>query len=267
MARQPTTSPLDDIAYLTRSEHRVQALVAMAVRPRSRSELWELTGVSSSTLRRTLRDFENRRWIERDGYQYEATQLGQLVATAMTDVLERFETEHELRDIWEWLPGNGYDFKLSMCADATIAVADADDPYRPVTRFIDLVERSETFRFVGFDIAILEPCKEQFTRAIVDGMEAEIINPPRVVRYVRSSYPDLFAEALDSGNLTVRLHDDLPSFGVCLVDDRVAISGYDPDSVTVRALVDTDGEAAREWAEDIYARYRRQTPTISLDTA
>lgn len=52
-------SPIDDIAYLTRSEHRTPTLVALTERPRSRSELCELAGVSSSTIRRTLDEFED----------------------------------------------------------------------------------------------------------------------------------------------------------------------------------------------------------------
>lgn len=84
-----------DISFLTRSEHRVVSLVAMAVRPRSRSELGEMTGASSSTIRRTLRQFEDRHWIARDGYQYETTELGAFIAATMSDLLDRFETKFE----------------------------------------------------------------------------------------------------------------------------------------------------------------------------
>jgi hypothetical protein len=61
------------------------------------------------------------------------------------------------------------------------------------------------------------------------------------------------------------LHDDLPSDGVCIVDERVAVTAYDPDSRSVRVLVDTDGADAREWAESVYRSYRRQTPILPLD--
>lgn len=259
-------SPIDDISYLSRSEHRVTALVALTVRPRSRSELWEMTGVSSSTIRRTLREFEDRHWIRRDGYQYEATQLGSFIASAMADLVDKFDTERKLRDVWEWLPTEESGFSLDMCTDATVTVADAEDPYRPVNRFLKLLRETDNFRFVGFDVALLEPSRDELCDRIVDGMETEIINPPRVVRYIRSTYPELFSEALESGNLTVLLHDELPSFGVCLFDERVAISGYDLDSVTVRVLLDTESDAAREWAEELYRTYRRQTPTIPIET-
>lgn len=266
MEESTTVSPIDDIAYLARSEHRAPALLALTVRPRSRSELWEMTGVSSSTIRRTLSEFEERDWIRRNGYRYEATQLGAFIASAMADLIDRFETERKLRDVWEWLPGEESGFTIDMCSDAEVTMADADDPYRPVNRFVSLLQGTDRFRFAGFDVALLEPCKDELCQRIVDGMQAEFIDPPRVARYVRTTCPELFSEALGSGNLTVRLHDDLPSYGVGIFDDRIAISGYDPDGVTVRVLVDTDGPEAREWAESTYESYRRTTPTVSIET-
>ena len=261
-----TMSPIDDIGYLTRSEHRVHALVALTVRPRSRSELWEMTGVSSSTIRRTLSEFEDRNWIRRDGYRYETTQLGAFIASAMAELIEQFETERTLRDVWQWLPGEESGFTLEMCSDAVVTVAEADDPYRPVNRFLSLVRETDQFRFVGFDLALLEPCKDEFCQRVIDGMQTEIIDPPSVAKYIRSTYPELSSRTLESGNLTIRLHDDLPSYGIGIFDDHIAICGYDSDSVTVRVLLDTDAPEAREWAESIYESYRRKTPTIPLET-
>jgi predicted transcriptional regulator len=265
MTQSITTSAIDDIAYLARSEHRIPTLIALTVRPRSRSELWELTGVSSSTIRRTLSEFEDRRWIRKTGYQYEATRLGTYIASAMADVIERVESERKLRDVWPWLPSEESGFTIDMCSNAVVTFADADDLYRPVNRFMSLLRETDQFRFIGFDVALLEPCKDDLCQQIVDGMCTEIIEPPRVVNYIRSTCPELFSETLESGNLMVWLHDDLPPYGVGIFDQRIAISGYDPDSVMVRVLVDTDAPEAREWAESVYESYRRQTPTIPLE--
>lgn len=97
-------------------------------------------------------------------------------------------------------------------------------------------------------------------------MRTEIIDPPSVARYILSTYKEHCSEPLESGNLTVRLHDDLPSYGIGIFDDRIAISDYDPTSGTVRVLVDTGAPEAREWAESLYESYRRRTPTIPLET-
>ena len=59
MGYQSMESVIDDIAYLARSLHRIPAFVALTERFRMRSELCESTGVSSSTFRRSLDEFED----------------------------------------------------------------------------------------------------------------------------------------------------------------------------------------------------------------
>ncbi|XVH30589.1 helix-turn-helix transcriptional regulator [Haloferacaceae archaeon DSL9] len=251
-------SSIDDVAYLTRAEHRVPVLLALSVRPRSRSELWELTGVSSSTIRRTLREFEGRNWIRKNGYQFETTQLGAFVASAMAETIERVETERKLRDVWHWLPVETQDLRIDMFADAVVTVAEPDGPYRPVNRFISLLETTDRFRLLGSDLAVIEPCRDLFRRRITDDMEAEIIDPPYVSEYLLSTYPDYCSETLGSGNLAVWVHEKLPSYGLCLFDDRISITGYNPDSGTVQVLIDTDAPEVREWAQATYESYRRE---------
>lgn len=266
MGKSNTGTPIDDIAYLARSEHRGPTLIALTVRPRSRSELWEMTGVSESTIRRTLSEFEERDWVQRDGYQYETTQLGAFVASAMADLIDRVETERKLRGVWRLLPDEETGFTIEMCSDATVTVAGPEDPTRPITRFCSLIEETEQLRFTGLDVAMLQSCKDELCERIVDGMETELINPPRVANYIRSNCPDLFSEALKSGNLNLRLHDELPPFGVSILDDRIAIIGYDREGVTVRVLVDTDDMDARDWAESTFTSHRRKTPILPIES-
>ncbi|MFC7154715.1 helix-turn-helix transcriptional regulator [Halomarina halobia] len=265
MIPRTTSAALDDIEFLARSEHRVTALAALARRPQSRADLRAMTGVSRSTIRRTLHEFEDRHWVSRDGRHYEATQLGAFVAAGVQELIERVEIERAFRDVWQWLPDEESGFTIEMCTNAVVTVAAADDPYRPVNRFVSLLRETDGFRFVGFDLAFLEPCKDELCRRIVDGMRTEIIDPPSVINHIRSTYPERFAEALESGNLTVWVHDDLPPYGVGIFDDRIAISGYDPDTGTVHVLVDTDAPAAREWAESVYRVFRREIPTVALE--
>lgn len=267
--RNPLPEPpsaTDDVAFLTRSGHRIVTLDALSDRPRERRELRVLTGVSASTICRTLREFEARRWIRKEGHHYEATQLGAFVATATVELVDRIETERRLRDVWPLL-AIGEDLRIGALADAVVTVAGADDPYRPVNRFVSLLRETERFRFAGPELALLEPCRDELRRLIVDGMETEIVDPPSAARRVLSTYPEHCADPLDSGNLTVLVCDDLPGYGLCLFDDRVGISGYDPDSGTVRALIDTDGSAAREWAESTYDSYRRGARPLTTETA
>lgn len=257
--RQHTTdSPIDDIAYLTRSEHRIPTLVALTERPRSRSELCELAGVSSSTMRRTLDEFEDRTWIRKDGYQYVATCLGQAIASGMEDLLNQVETERKLRNICHLLPDEVIEFTIEMSSETTVTVADHDAPFRPVSRFRSLLLETDQFQFLGVDLALLEPCREEFRRRILDGMQAEIINPPDAARYIISTYPELCTDILESGNLNPLVHDDVPTYGISFFDDRIAVNDYDPDRAKAEVLIDTSTRIAHDWAESVYTTYKSE---------
>ncbi|MDS0258295.1 MarR family transcriptional regulator [Haloarcula sp. S1CR25-12] len=266
MDASATSSPLDDVEYLARSAHRVTALTALTKRPRSRDELLSLTGVSPSTMRRTLRAFEERRWVHRRDGRYEATELGAFVTAGLTQLLDRLETERLLRDTWELLPTEERGFTVGMWSDAVVTTAASENPYRPVNRFLSLLGTADRFRLVGFDLAVLEPCLADICDRVIDGADAEIIEAPAVVESLRSTYPERSARALNSGNLVVRTHDDLPPYGFGVFGDRVAVTGYDAESGTVRVIIDTDAPEAREWVKSRFERYRQERSPLALES-
>lgn len=257
---------IDDIAFLIRSKPRLIALNALVERPLDRSDLLGITGVSKTTIWRMMREFEKRHWVRKEGGTYEATQLGVFVATRVDELLEQIEIERKLREAWQQLPLEASGLHVEWVSDAVVTIAEAASPYGPVNRFVSLLQETDHFRFVGVDLAILEPCKDVLRDRILDGMRAEIIDPPRVARYIVTTYPDHCNAVLESGNFTIRLHDDLPACGISLFDDRVGIARYEPDSGTVRALIDTDDEEMREWAESRYESFRRESRPLDTPT-
>ncbi|MBX0285686.1 MarR family transcriptional regulator [Halomicroarcula sp. F28] len=265
MATSASSSPLTDVEYLARSPHRVTALSTLAERPVDRAALRERTGVSQSTIRRTLRVFEDRNWVRRDGGQYEATELGAFVASGMAELLDRLQTERALRDVWHLLPTEANGFTVSLWSNAVVTTAEPAAPYRPVNRFLSLLRGADRFRFVGFGLATFEPCLAELRKWCHNGLDAEIIEPPDVVDCLRAKPAERSGNAVHSPGLTVRTHDDVPSYGFGRFDDRVALTGCDPDSGTVRVLVDTDDPTARDWVESRYQSFRRESTPLAVE--
>ncbi|WIV67119.1 helix-turn-helix transcriptional regulator [Natrialbaceae archaeon AArc-T1-2] len=258
-------SAIGDVAYLTRSDHRVPALVAMTDRPRSRSELCELTGVSSSTIRRTLREFEDRTWIRKEGYQYEATQLGAAVADWMEELLDRIETERGLRDVWHWLPDDVLEAAIETRSEVTVTVAEPDAPYCPVNRFESLLRETNALRFLRPEVALMEPCLDVLRERIDDGIDVTLVDRPSCHTYFISTYPERSSGMMMQDNFAVLEHDDPPSYGIGLLDGRVIISCYEEDSGAVQAVIDTDVPAVREWAESTYAAFESEARPLEPD--
>lgn len=262
----PRGSPIGDVAYLARSEHRVPTLVALTNRPRSRAELCELTGVSSSTMRRTLGEFEDRTWVRKNGYRYEATQLGTVVASGMTDLLDRVETERKLRCVLHRLPDEVIEFTVETRSATTVTVAEPDSPYRPVNRFESLLEATTELRFLRPEVALMEPCLDALFELIDDDADVTLVDRPNCHSYFFSRYPERSSQMVNRDNFSVLAHNDLPSFGVGLLDDRVVISCYERDSGAVQAVIDTDDPAVREWAESTYASFEAEAHSPSRST-
>lgn len=257
-------SPLVDIAYLARSEHRIPTLVALTERSRSRSELCELTEVSSSTMRRTLDEFDDRLWIHKDGYQYVSTRLGEAIASGMEALIERVRTERKLRSVWQWLPDAIGEFPFETWPELTVSVAEPDAPYRPVGRFESLLRETTAVRFLRPEVALMDPCFDLLHRLIGEGVDMTLIDRPECHSYFLSRYPDRSSEMIQRDNFTVLAHDNLRPYGIGLLDDCVAISCYERDSGTVHALIDTDAPAVREWATSVYETHRSGARHVEL---
>ncbi len=263
-------SPIGDIAYLVRSEHRIPALVALTERPWSRAELCELTGVSASTIRRTVAEFEDRLWIRKDGCEYVATRLGEAIAAGAEEMIKRVETERQLRDLWHMLPDAVSEFPIETWSDLNVTAADPTVPYRPVIRFKSLLEKTTTLRYLRPQVALMDPCFDRLYQQVHDGVDVTLIDRPNSHTYFVSTYPERSAELGRRSNFSVLEHDDLPPYGIGLLDECVTISCYEQDSGTVRAMIDTDVPVVRDWARSAFERYRRDArpvdPTRSSHT-
>ncbi|MFP4628902.1 MAG: helix-turn-helix transcriptional regulator, partial [Halobacteriales archaeon] len=122
-------SSIEDIEYLARSGHRIGVLDTLAEQPKNRHELCSSTGASSPTIGRILADFDDRRWIVRDGSTYELTPLGEYVAERFQDLRSAMETERELRDVWEYIPREMEGFSVDLFADAVVSYPGPGYPY------------------------------------------------------------------------------------------------------------------------------------------
>lgn len=249
---------IDDIAYLARSEHRVPTLVALADRSRSRSELCEQTGVSSSTIRRTLGTFEDYNWVYKEGYKYRATQLGEAIASSMEDLIERVDIERKLRNVWHWLPDEVIEITFESNSDITLTVAEPDAPYRPIARFESLLRETNELRFLRPEVALMEPCMDVLLQLIDNEVSITLVDRPNCHEYFFSTYPERSSEMVKRSNFTVLEHDELPPYGIGILDDCVTFSCYKQDSGTVEALIDTDEPALCEWAESTYASFEAE---------
>lgn len=259
---------LGEIDFLARSSHRVGVLEELMHGPHGRRELRASVGASAPTMSRVLSELEDRRWITRDGPNYELTRLGEFVAERFLDLAESMEVEAKLRDVWEWLPQEMEGFSAELFADAVVSCPGPRYPYEPVERLSLLIEETERLR--GFDSIVYKSINnEMMCQAVIDGMELEFVFSPNALEGTFAWNPERVLEAASRDNCTVFVHDDLPDGNRCglgISDTRTCICCHDPETGALTAIVDTDAPAAREWAVSTFERVREGARVVEPES-
>lgn len=246
---------LEDVEFLALSANRVAVLQSLATRSRSRSDLAEETGASQATLGRILADFEDRSWVRRSEGAYEATATGRLVADAFSDLLEALDLERDLRDIVAYLPTDELGFDLARLTDATITVPTGTRPNAPVKRLLDLERDAAEVR------AFSHAFNEQTLSLMADRVTDETVRfrgvfSPGAVEALASdaTLREHLLALVDADAATVRVRSAGVPVAGTVADGRVHLLVRD-DSGVLRASIDTDDPAVREWADSAFERY------------
>lgn len=228
--------------------------------PLDRREIEERLDISQATSHRFTRWLDEQGYVEKISGRFQLTGTGE----ATTAYLLRFEanvrTSNRLAPLLDVICEDHQEFVVEPFLDATVTIAEPNDPYRPVERFVSLLGESKTFR--GFNTTHMAPLVlGGFHQQVFEKTDSEIIYLPQIVKKLFETYPEQATEAIEHGHLTLRTRDDLP-YGLAIFDERVGIGGYDEASGLMKVFVDTDAPIAREWTERVYASVRADSDPI-----
>ncbi|WP_458190149.1 helix-turn-helix transcriptional regulator [Haladaptatus sp. NG-WS-4] len=221
-------NPLDELTDETLVElvRRCDVFGALADRPLSKSDFVAELDVSKATVHRLLASFQEKHLVERTDAGYTLTPLGARIGDYVRSYRSNVADAHRLEPLYETLTRADVDVEPKLFADATITLPTVGGRYKPVERFARLLRESSSVR--GFDsTAAALLFVEAGYEAIVDGMEAELVYPIEILQHFGEAYRQESLDTAELDNLSVYAHDGLP-FGMALLDDRIAIGGYDP---------------------------------------
>ena len=200
----------EEIEFLARSNHRVGVMEELTAGARERRNLRDSTGASTPTMSRILTDFEDRRWIVRDGPIYELTPLGEFVAERFLGLREAMEIERKLRDVWQWLPREMEGFSVDLFADAVVSYPGPGYPYEPIERLTHLIKG--TTRMRGFDSIVFKSINnETVCQAVIDGMELEYVYSPTALEKTFAWNPERVVETASREHCHVYVRDAPPT--------------------------------------------------------
>ncbi|GAA0234920.1 helix-turn-helix transcriptional regulator [Haladaptatus pallidirubidus] len=240
-------------------------LEALVHAPLDRREIEAELGVSRATSHRFTRWLGEHDLAEKVDGRFRLTGYGQVV----TEEVRRFErnlaTAERLAPLLESICQSHQEFVIEPFGDATVTVASPADPYRPVQRFLTLLDKSDTLR--GFNTTHMVPLSlGAFHEQLFENIDTEIIYLPDAVEKLVETYPEPATAALERGHLKLRTREALP-YGLAIFDDRVGIGGYDERTGTMQVFVDSETAIARKWAERVYGVYRERSEPLGEDAS
>ena len=228
--------------------------------PLDRREIEACLDISRATSHRYTQWLDEQGFVEKVDGRFQLTWRGTVIAEEVLRFEANVRTAHRMTPLLEAVCEDHRDFVLEPFVDARITVAEPDDPYKPIERFIALVSKSDTFR--GFNTTHMAPLiLGDFHQQVFGETDTEIIYLPHIVERLLKTYPERAQEAIDRGHLALRMRDELP-YGLALFDERVGIGGYDETTGLMQVFVDTDAPIAVEWAERVYTSVRADSSPL-----
>jgi DNA-binding HxlR family transcriptional regulator len=266
----PPPDPLEDVAFLARSAHRVGVLLTLADGPLTRPDLHEETGISQPTLGRILGSFEDRYWVEQRRPEYALTPLGELLVEEFEDLLDTVETIQTLGDVVQQLPTDEMDFDVRMFADAAVWTPDPGDTLSHIRRMESVWFDADRRRLLGSTLgpASFDDRKEQARRDYdrLEQMEVETI-VSRAMLEQGMSDPDIrrmTLESWDAEQMTADLYDGHIPLLLAIADDTAMLAPTDENGIPT-AVIETENEITRSWVETRLDEYREQSVEMTRE--
>lgn len=274
-APQEAVEPLD---YLTRSKHRVQVLEALTetipkpgletpgYEPR---ELRELTGASEATVSRILNEFDERGWAERDATGgYTATPAGQSIAIVFAPLLDSMEVIQHLGDAVAVLPFNELTIGMEHFRDATVREPTGPQPRDFGAFLIELLSDSSTLYSLTYVPAPAGLAEEVTERIAIGSLDSITIYPEHIIGFfVEASWNtprEQILAQLDAG-AEWYIYDGHIACNVFIFDETVVFENSQVDDVRAGTAIVTTDDVVREWALEVFERYREGSTEFAVE--
>lgn len=257
---------IEEVEFLARSEIRVRVLNRVAaVGTATRRELRDDLDASRTTVKRNLDALVERGWLRNTGRKYTITPCGEYIATEFGELVEAIRIVRELEPFMEWVEANDFAFDLGELVDAEIVVANGGDPYAPVNKHVETLQTADEVRALLPSVGH-EAMKVSVERIREADPEYEMVVEPDCAETLQTDpqYAPLLDVAITAGAVELFLYEGEFPYYLGILDSTVQIGAEDDDGIP-RALLETESDTVREWAERTFTEYRSEAVPITDD--
>lgn len=248
---------LDDAHLLL---NQVSLLAEAREKPVERSTLQDELDISRATAYRHTTALTDDDLLEQTPAGYLTTGAG----SAVVEAVQRFERSlsaiDRLEPLLAELSAPALTRNVHLFAEADLAVATPRNPSAPVEPWLDHLEsfdRSRNLIVAGCPPAVTEQALEH----VPNGVDFEAICTPMALEADRNTSMGAFEAIVTAETTSLYTHSGLP-FTMGIIDEVVTIAGFDTETSLPVASITTSDPDAREWAELLYRRYKREADPL-----
>lgn len=253
---------LDDPPRLLK---QVSLLAKAREKPMRRSTLQDELGISRATAYRRTTALTDDNLLEQTPTGYRTTGAG----CAVVEAVERFERSlsaiDRLEPLLAEISAPELTKNIHLFAEADLAVATPENPNAPIEQWLDRFEsfdRSRNLVVAGCPPAITE----QGLRHARNDVDFEAVCTPMALEADQNTSKGAFDTIVTAEATSLYTHPGLP-FTMGIIDEVVIILGFDAETTLPVVSVTTSDSDAREWAEKLYRRYKREADPLDAMAA
>ena len=248
---------VDDLVELL--SLRRDLLAALDGRSADKARLVAELGVSRSTVDRGLRRAESEGLVAYHDGAYTLTAAGRVALEQYDSFREDLGTVAAARSVLEPLAPDA-PLAPAMLSGADIVPAEEPAPTRPAMLLRERIAESNRWRGLGV-AETLPSFATRFHEAVLEsGLVVDLVMERSFLDYLEETYPDTIPEMQAAPNCSIHTAPTLP-YGLGIFDangtEEACVVVYD-ENKTMSGLVRNDSEAAVDWAESVFERYREQ---------
>jgi len=246
---------------------RAPVLRALSDGPRRKPDLVSTLDVSRSTVDRAIRELENLELVERVDGGFRVTLAGQLALQSLDEFTERIHATTSMTDMLRHFEPDAA-LTLDALVGADLLLGAQPAPYQIANKLESFIEGAESLRVLTQAISNSSSA-EVIAQAVFDGTDYEAVFATDLARFLCQNRSEERRRMVETGHFRAYSADEIPcNFLLIERSDRVlvVIVVYDDEDI-LRGMIVNDTEAAVEWAEDLYERYRSQAREVTAAMA
>ena len=251
------------------SRLKIQILLSVAKKPRSLSELREVTGSTSQAIIPKIRSLEHLSLLEPCDHGYSVTPIGRILATKIEDFIMTLGESMQHREFWathdiEGIP-RPFLYEIGDLYDSEVKFDTTDNMFHVYTYFISVLQQAEYIHSISSVMSVA--VAEVLAQRITTGVPVELV-------VNRSVAEGLMQEPFISGiqalkpfkHFKIWVVDEPLHLGITITDKHLSLGLNKKDNAVYDSSADmySSDPKAREWAERLFQYYRGRAVLLEL---